>query len=244
MARQADPSAPPRVPLSRERVLRAAIDLADESGVESLTMRRLAQKLGVEPMSLYNHAANKDDILDGMVDAVVSEINDVVSEIEVPSGDWKTAMRQRVLSAREILLRHPWAPDVIESRTNMSTTMLRYFDSVIGLFREAGFSTDLTHHAMHALGSRALGFTQELYDDSQELGPEEMAIFLQQIAGEYPNITAMVKEISHDADTTLGWCDDQVEFEFALDLILDGLERLRNTACRCGAGRGRRGPWR
>jgi AcrR family transcriptional regulator len=230
MARQADPSAPPRVPLSRERVLRAAIDLADEGGVESLTMRRLAQKLGVEPMSLYNHAANKDDILDGMVDAVVSEINDVVSEIEVPSGDWKTAMRQRVLSAREILLRHPWAPDVIESRTNMSTTMLRYFDSVIGLFREAGFSTDLTHHAMHALGSRALGFTQELYDDSQELGPDEMAIFLQQIAGEYPNITAMVKEISHDADTTLGWCDDQVEFEFALDLLLDGLERLRNTA--------------
>ena len=230
MARQPNPRPEPRVPLSRERVLRAAIDLADDSGIESLTMRTLAQKLGVEAMSLYNHAANKDDILDGMVDAVMNEINDVVSEFDVPSGDWKAAMRQRVLSAREILLRHSWAPGVIESRTNVSTTMLRYFDSLIGLFREAGFSTDLTHHAMHALGSRALGFTQELYDDSQELGPEEMAIFLQQMAGEYPNITAMVKEISHDADTTLGWCDDQVEFEFALDLILDGLERLRNTA--------------
>jgi hypothetical protein len=157
-------------------------------------------------------------------------VDDVVSEIDVPSGDWRTAMRQRVLSAREILLRHPWAPGVIESRSNMSPTTLRYFDSVIGLFREAGFSTDLTHNAMHALGSRALGFTQELWDDSQELGPDEMAIILQQIAGQYPNITAMVKEISHDADTTLGWCDDQVEFEFALDLILDGLERLRNTA--------------
>jgi AcrR family transcriptional regulator len=229
MAKQADATAP-RAPLSRERVLRAAITLADESGVETLTMRGLARTLGVEAMSLYNHAANKDDILAGMVDAVVSEINDAVAEIDVPATEWRTAMRRRILAARAILLRHPWAPGVIESRTTMSPTMLRYFDSLIGLFREAGFSTDLTHHAMHALGSRALGFTQELYDDSQELGPDETAALLQQLAGEYPNLTAMVSEITHDADTTLGWCDDQFEFEFALDLILDGLERLRDAA--------------
>ncbi len=184
-------------------MLRAAIDLADEGGAESLTMRRLAQRLGVEPMSLYNHAANKGAILDGMVDAVMSEINDAVSEIDVPSGDWKTAMRRRVLSARVILLRHPWAPGVIESRSTDSPAMTRYFDSVIGLFLRAGFSTDLTHHAMHALGSRSLGFTQEIWDDSQELGPEETAVLLQQMAGEYPNITAMLKEITHDAGTTL-----------------------------------------
>jgi hypothetical protein len=98
-------------------------------------------------------------------------------------------------------------------------------------FREAGFSTDVTHHAMHALGSRALGFTQELWDDKQvPAGREELAILIQQTAAEYPNTSAMLKEITHDADTTLGWCDDQVEFEFALDLILDGLERLRNTS--------------
>jgi Tetracyclin repressor-like, C-terminal domain len=119
----------------------------------------------------------------------------------------------------------------MESRKNVGPAMSRYFDSMIGLFREAGFSTDVTHHAMHALGSRALGFTQELWDDKQvPAGREELAILIQQTAAEYPNTSAMLKEITHDADTTLGWCDDQVEFEFALDLILDGLERLRNTS--------------
>jgi AcrR family transcriptional regulator len=232
MATRADTRTEPRVPLTRERVLRAAIKLADERGIESLSMRKLGQELGVEAMSLYNHVANKDEILDGVVESIVSEINDAVSQIDVPPGDWKTALRQKVLSAREIFLRHPWAPGVIESRSNMSTTpaMLRYYDSLIGLLREAGFSIDLTHHALHVLGSRALGFTQDLYDDSEEADDEAMVAFLQQQAAEYPNIVAMAAEISHDDDTTLGWCDDQVEFEFALDLILDGLERRRDTA--------------
>jgi AcrR family transcriptional regulator len=226
MATQTDPSAEPRVPLSRERVLHAAIGLADAAGIESLSMRKLGQELGVEAMSLYNHVANKEDVLDGMVDIVVGEINDVVGEIDVTSVDWKTALRRRILSAREILLLHPWAPGVIESRSNISPLMMRYFDSVIGLFMEAGFSVDLTHHAMHALGSRALGFTQELYEDSQDLDANTIAM-LQQMAGEYPNITAMVSQITHNFETTLGWCDDQEEFEFALDLLLDGLESLR-----------------
>jgi AcrR family transcriptional regulator len=229
-ALRARPIAEPRVPLSRERVLRAAVDLADERGIESLTMRTLGQKLGVEAMSLYNHVANKEDILDGMVDAVMSEVNDAVSEIDVPADEWKTAMRRRVLSARGVFLRHPWAPGVLESRTNESTPMMRYYDSIIGLFLEAGFSPDLTHHAMHALGSRALGFTQELYDDSQEVDLEQTRTFARRMAGEYPNIAAMLEDVTHDADTTLGWCDDQFEFEFALDLLLDGLERLRDAA--------------
>jgi AcrR family transcriptional regulator len=223
-------SAEPRVPLSRERVLRAAVELADERGIESLTMRTLGQKLGVEAMSLYNHVANKEEILDGMVDVVMSEANDAANGIDVPAGEWKAAMRRRVLAAREIFLRHPWAPGVIESRTNESAPMMRYYDSIIGLFLKAGFSPDLTHHAMHALGSRALGFTQELYEDSQEVDLEQTRAFARQMAGEYPNIAAMLKEVTHDADTTLGWCDDQFEFEFALDLLLDGLERLRTTA--------------
>ena len=227
MASQVEVSARPREPLSREWVLQAAVALADQGGVESLSMRRIAQELGVVPMALYKHVADKDEMLDGVVDVVMGEINDIVRQIGGRSRDWKGALRGRVLSAREILLRHPWAPALMESRKNVTPAMLRYFDSVIGLLRKAGFSTDLTHHAMHALGSRVLGFTQELYDDSDELDPDATAMLIQQMAGEYPHIADMVREISHDADTTLGWCDDQAEFEFALDLILDGLERLR-----------------
>jgi AcrR family transcriptional regulator len=228
-AQQPDPKIEPRPPLSRERVLRAAVELADERGIDSLTMRTLAQRLGVEAMSLYNHVANKEQILDGMVDVVVGEINDAVRGLDAQSGDWKAAMRQRILAARAVLLRHRWAPGVMQSRTEISVPMQRYYDSLIGLFREGGFSMDLTHHAMHALGSRALGFTQELYDDSQPMGPEEIAVLVQQMAGEYPNISAMLREVSHDADTALGWCDDQFEFEFALDLLLDGLEKRRDA---------------
>ena len=234
MAGQTKPKAEFRIPLSRERVLQAAIKLADEGGVEALSMRKLGQQLGVEAMSLYNHVANKEDVLDGMVDLVMNEINTAVGEIETPRRDWKSAMRSRVLVARSILLRHPWAPDVMESRANLSPPVMKYFDSVIGLFMGAGFSVDLTHHAMHALGSRALGFTQEMYEDSGDLDENAMAM-LQQMASEFPHMVAMVTQITHDADTTLGWCDDQYEFEFALDLILDGLERLRDKEAQAAA---------
>jgi AcrR family transcriptional regulator len=228
MAAQTESEARPRVPLSRDRVLRAAINLADKNGIEALSMRRLGQELGVEAMSLYNHVANKEDVLDGITELILGEINDVVGTIEAPPNDWKMAMRQRVLAARQVLLQHPWAPEVMESRSEISASAMHYYDSLIGLFLAAGFSVDLTHHAMHTLGSRALGFTQELYDDSADLDDAQLEVFIQQMAPEFPHITAMVKAITHDVDTTLGWCDDQTEFEFALDLILDGLERLRD----------------
>jgi AcrR family transcriptional regulator len=226
MATQVDVGAQPRVPLSRERVLRAAVALADEGGVDALSMRRIAQELGVVPMALYKHVSNKDELLDGMVDVVVGEID------PPPSGtDWKTAIRQRVLSARGALLRHPWTSRVIESRTDPSPMVLKYMDSMIGMFRSGGFSIDLTHHAMHAMGSRLLGFTQELYDDSVDLDPEATAVMVQQMAGKYPHITELVMAIAHDEASVVGQgCDDQFEFEFALDLMLDGLERLRVTA--------------
>jgi AcrR family transcriptional regulator len=216
-----------RIPLSRERVLRAAVALADEGGIEALTMRRLAQKLGSAPMSLYYHVANQETLLDGVADHVLGEIIEATSNIKASSGEWKTVLRRRILAAREILLRHSWAPPLIQTRTNMSTASLQYFDSLIGLLLDAGFSIDLTHHALHALGSRALGFTAELYDDSEAPDEEALGEFLEQVADAYPHIATMVKGISHDADTTLGWCDDQFEFEFGLDLMLDGLERLR-----------------
>jgi AcrR family transcriptional regulator len=221
MAQQAE--APQRARLTRDRVLRAALELADDSGIESLSMRRLASELGVVPMALYKHVANKEELLDGMVDLVIGEIDP-----PVPGADWKRAIRERILSARRALLRHPWARRALETRTTPTPVVLAYQDSMIGLFRDAGFSLDLTHHVLHAIGSRIFGFTQELYEDSntaneapQEITPE--------LANAFPHIAEIVRLISHDSDSVVGaaGCDDQFEFEFALDLLLDGIERLR-----------------
>jgi AcrR family transcriptional regulator len=242
VATQAESAPEPRIPLSRERVLRAAVKIADERGIESLTMRRLAEELGSEAMSLYYHVDNKEDVLDGVADLIAREINDVVDRIDVPSRgtDWKKAVRQRILSAREILLRHRWAPRVFETRTNMSPAVVRYHDRLVGLMRDGGFSYDLAHHALHALGSRALGFTQELFDPGVGAGGEDADRMLESMADQLPYLVGMLKEIAHDdPDSTLGWCDDQTEFEFGLDLILDGLDRMRETASSPRARRGR-----
>jgi AcrR family transcriptional regulator len=218
-------TSPPREPLSRERILGTAIALADEGGVESLSMRKIALELGVVPMALYKHVANKDELLDGMVDDVVGEIDPPLAD-----ADWKTTIRERVLSARRALLRHPWASQVIESRTDPTPTVIGYMDAMIGIFRAGGFSIDVTHHAMHALGSRLLGFSQELFDDTSGGGAEIEELQQQWMAERYPHITEMVAAISHDDESVVGsGCDDQFEFEFALDLTLDGLERLRTT---------------
>jgi AcrR family transcriptional regulator len=225
MATKIDETARAREPLTKERILRAAVALADEGGAESLSMRRLAQELGVVPMALYKHVASKDEMLDGMVDVVVGEIAPPLA-----GADWKTAMRERILSARRALLRHPWASRVIETRTDPTPMLIGYMDSMIGILRGGGFSIDLTHHAMHAMGSRALGFSQELFDDSPEDPPQIQAIAMQQMDEQFPNISEMVAAISHDEGSVVGLgCDDQFEFEFALDLMLDGLDRLRIT---------------
>lgn len=233
MATQAERGTEARTPLSRQRVLRAAVAIADEGGIESLTMRRLAENVGAEAMSLYYHVTNKEDVLDGIVDVIAREINDVVNQIDLPSkgADWKKAVRQRILSARDVLLRHPWAPRVFETRTTTSTAVLEYFDALLGLLRDGGFSCDLAHHALHALGSRALGFTQELFDPNDDAADDEGKAMLENMAEQLPNLVGMMTEIAHDdPDSTLGWCDDQTEFEFGLDLILDGLDRARETA--------------
>jgi AcrR family transcriptional regulator len=217
-----------REPLSRERILQTAVALADESGVDSLSMRRIAQELGVVPMALYKHVANKDELLNGMVDVVVDEIDPPIG-----GADWKTAMRERILSARRALLRHPWASQVIESRTEPTPTIIGYMDSMMGIFLRGGFSVDLMHHAIHVMGSRILGFSQELFDDTASVPADEALAMWTQMAGAYPNIAALVSalsggEIGHEEESVVGGCcDDQFEFEFALDLILDGLERLR-----------------
>ena len=209
-------------------MLRSAVALADAAGIESLTMRRLAEEVGAEAMSLYYYVANKDQLLDGVVDVVAGEINDAVSRVDLPSAGaaWQAAVRQRILVARTVFLRHPWAPRVFESRTSTSPAVVEYHDALIGLMRNGGISFDLIHHALHALGSRALGFSQELFDPSS--GSEPDPVQLDAMADQYPHLVGMLAEVAHDdPNSTLGWCDDQTEFEFGLDLILDGVERMR-----------------
>ncbi|QLY28346.1 TetR/AcrR family transcriptional regulator C-terminal domain-containing protein [Nocardia huaxiensis] len=217
--------------LSREQILHAAVDRADRDGADAVTMRNIATDLGVEAMSLYYHVKNKAELLDGMVEVVLDAINLAVEPIAFESPeDWKPVLRQRILTARRILLGHPWAPALIGTRSPMTLSIIAYFDAVIGILRRGGFSYDLAHHAMHALGSRALGFTQELFGPPADQSDDEASAALAAMADRFPHIAGMIAEDPHDAASpALGWCDDQTEFEFGLDLILDGLERLRVT---------------
>ncbi len=228
-----------RVPLNRERVLRAALELADRVGLEALSMRNLAQELGVVPMALYKHVANKDELLDAMLDAVIASITaEPATEGAAKNGaegaesaseeaGWRTAVRNRILGARQALLRHPWAWRLIDSRTDPTPAMLAYLDSVIGLFLAGGFSADQTHHVVHALGTRMLGYTQDLFVDSQPTPPEVQRAMAQAMAASYPNLATMALAAAHDESSIVGaGCDDQFEFEFTLDLLLDGFDRL------------------
>jgi AcrR family transcriptional regulator len=224
MATQTEPSAAPRIPLNRQRVLGAAVALADRGGVRSLSMRKLAHELGVEAMSLYHHVANKDDILDGIVDVVFSEI-------ELPSGDpdWKAAMRQRAISAREALLRHPWATGLMESRSTPGPATLRHHDAVLGILRTAGFSVELAAHAFSVLDSYIYGFAlQEAnlpFDTPEETAEVAQAIMAEFPADEYPHLTEMTVEHVLQPGYDYG-----NEFLFGLDLILDGLDRARHVS--------------
>ena len=222
--KQREPSVEPRAPLSRERVFQAAVALADERGIESVTMRALGKELGVEAMSLYYYVANKDELVDGMVDLVYGEI-------ELPSGDadWKTAMRHVAISAHKALSRHRWAITLMETRTRPGPANLRHHDSVIRTFREAGFSIELAIHAFSLLDSYVSGFAlQELtlpFETPGELAEAAESILRQFPADEYPHLAETITE--HVTKPGYDFAD---EFEFGLDVILDGLDRLRNTA--------------
>jgi len=210
--------------LSPERVLRAAVALADAGGIESLTMRRLGQDLGVEAMSLYKHVANKDALLDGMVDLVFAEI-------EVPSGDtdWRTAMRDRAVSTRAALIRHPWATPLMQSRTAPGPATLHHHDTVIGTLRQAGFSVELTAHAFSVLDGYIYGFAMQqrslpfdTLEEAQEVGRQ---MFARMPAGAYPHLTELT--VQHILQPGYDYGD---EFEYGLGLILDGLERALHAA--------------
>ncbi len=208
----------PRLPLNRQRALSGAIALADAEGIDALTMRRLAQDLGVEAMSLYHHVANKHDILDGMAELVFSEI-------ELPSGDadWKTAMRLRANSVRAALTRHPWAISIMESRTSPGPATLRHHDAVLGCCRNAGFSVEMAAHAFSLIDSYIYGFVlQEVnlpFDDSDDL-EELVDSMMPDLAGDlYAHLTELTTEYILKPGYSYG-----NEFAYGLDLILDSLE--------------------
>ena len=186
-------------------------------------MRRLGQELGIEAMSLYTHVRSKEDLLEGMVEVVMSEIQPRDAAL-----DWKASLRSAILDARSALLRHPWAPDVIETQASPGPQMLKQYDRVMGILREGGFSVALTHHALHLLGSRLLGFTRELFDDdSPDLEPDQAAAVADQLRPTYPYAAEMTLAATHDGG--LGRCDTNQEFVWSLDVVLGGLERMRGA---------------
>lgn len=207
-----------REPLTRDRVLRAAVGLADAHGLDALSMRRLGEELGVEAMSLYNHVPNKDAIMGGIVDLVAGEI-----ELPDAGGHWKEEMRRRAVSAHAVLMRHPWATMLIVSRANVGPLMLRYVDATIGCLRAAGFSWAATDHAWNAVDSYVYGFTLQKLNFPFEPGEYAAAaqMFLPQLPpGQFVHLRGMSEEV------IAGRHDGLHALEFGLDLILDGLEAL------------------
>jgi AcrR family transcriptional regulator len=210
-----------RTPLTRERILGAAVDVADQGGLEGLSMRRLGQALAVDPMALYRHVRDKDDLLDGLRDVVLGEI-----PMADPQPDWRAAMRSQTLGAREVMRRHAWGPRLLEDRAQ-GASIIAYVDGILGIFHAGGLSIALAHHALHVLGSRVVGFTQDLFEDAgdPEADPEASAAFARSIAAIHPHVARLAIAVSHEGG--LGGCDSDEEFLFGLDLLLDGLERIR-----------------
>ena len=209
--------------MSRERVVRAALDLADQQGLDELTMRNLGRALAVEAMSLYNHVAGKDDLLDGMVDIVFGEI-DLRCD-----GDWKPAMRRRAISAREVLGRHRWAVGLMESRVHPGPASLRHHDSVLRCLREAGFSVSTAAHAYSLLDSYIYGFALQQQSLPFETG-EQAAQLAENVMRQFPSADyPYMAEIATEHVMKPGYSYAR-EFEYGLDLILDGLEKQRHPA--------------
>lgn len=210
-----------RAPLSRDRILRAAIKLADRHGLDALSMRRLATTLKVEAMSLYNHIANKDELLDGMVDTVIGEIT-----WPTRGGDWKSNLRARATSQLAVMTAHPWAPMLIVSRISVGANRLGFIDATLATLREAGLSWHDVDRAWNTMDNYIYGFAMQQQNfpvDPEEYAAAAAAYLPMLPASLYPH---MYELSSHVAD---GSHDGTPDFAFGLDLILDGLERLRNT---------------
>jgi AcrR family transcriptional regulator len=216
---------PARGGLTKAGIVADAIALADENGLDGLSMRRLAQHLGVDPMSIYYHVRDKDTLLAEMADAVVASIAPAVRR-----GDWTEQLRELIVTARATMLRHPWAARVLQGRDTPTPAVMLHLERVLAIMRGGGCSVDLGHHAIHLLGSRILGFSQDLFDDNPDTAPPPEAVAAW--AATMPHIVELAGAVTHDG--ALGGCDDDGEFAFALDLLLEGLERRRQSASRGG----------
>lgn len=207
-----------RLPLDPQRIVSAAFAIADISGLDALTMRRLADALSVTPMALYKHVANRQELVDLMVDALVAEIPS-----PNPTGEWALQLRAQIVGARDSMRQHPWAQSAIESRTVASPLVLGYMDSLMAIMFDGGLSADLVHHAMHALSTRMWGFTRDVMPTpTAPADPEEREAAIEEFARHYPAIFRMATTAPHAGEA----CDDDLEFAFALDLLIDGFERL------------------
>ncbi|MBO3662984.1 TetR/AcrR family transcriptional regulator C-terminal domain-containing protein [Microbacterium stercoris] len=216
------------LPLDRDRVLDAAISLADDAGLDGLTMRRLGQALGVTPMALYKHVANREELIDGMVERIVAAF-DVPKE----EGDWARELRARILAARAAITRHAWAHSAIETRTMAGAAVLAHMDALMDIMFRGGLSADLVHHAMHALSTRMWGFTRDVMPTpSLPADPSERAAALAEYAESYPAIIRLATTAPHAGAA----CDEDAEFTFALDILLDGFARLHHTGWRSAPG--------
>jgi AcrR family transcriptional regulator len=210
-----------RLPLSRSRILQAALELVDGGGIDALTMRKLGQVLGFEAMSLYNHVANKDDVLDGILDLVLDECKP-----PSPAGDWDTAIRRSAVSVHDALRRHPWAASLLMSPRHARPGRMRYMDSLLGRLREAGFSAETTYSAYHVLDGHIFGFS--LWETSHDYTAEEISKFAETFAravpaGEYPYLHEHAEQHFRE-----GRHREVSAFELGLDLIVDGLRKIHD----------------
>lgn len=212
----------PRRPVSRDRVIGTAIALADRDGLDAVSMRAVAAELDVVPMALYKHVEGKEDLVAGMIDDIVSRY-----PAAPPGLPWAEAVRRRVLAARDELGIHPWLRGAIESATRRTPAVLAYMDGLAGEFAAGGVSYDLTHYAMHALGHRIWGFSPEAFAtgpaDPTPPDPETIAMMMRT----YPHVVA-IAQASAESNPS-GACDEDAEFEFTLDLLLESFERLHRS---------------
>lgn len=213
-----------REALNRERVVAAAVAIADADGLAAVTMRRVAADLHCEAMSLYHHVPSKDALLAALADEALRQVAEAAAHVTDPA--WDVAVRRRCLAALDVMLRHPWAPGLVAAQTTSPPSVWPVYEQLVGTLADAGFDDDLAHRAIHALGSMLLGFSRELFEpEGDDLTPDPTTTA--HVDEHLPNLARMAASVVHETDGALSVCDTRAEFEFTLDLILGGLDRHR-----------------
>jgi len=218
-------TARPQEPLTRERIVAAAIGIADAEGLAAVTMRRLGAALDREAMSLYHHVPSKEALLAALVDDLLARL--VRESAGLEHDDWRDTVRARCLAARSLMLRHPWAPALIAAQEETPAAAWPVYELLVGTLAGAGFDDDLSHRAVHSLGSMLFGFTSELFQPAATAQPD--AAGMRAMAEQMPNLSRMAATIVHETDGALSMCDTRAEFDFTLGLLLDGLERAHRS---------------